>query len=238
MPKTLHDYELSFGLVSDFDGEITAAEFGVNANYAEAAGKDIPGLTITIDSPDLGQEMSQFYSIGDPEKWEISDDGTEVTFTPKPDAHRFNMNSRGGQLVSAMFESAGGGDKKKGQEFFLKRDFWMTQAGFFVGTNWHWERVEMKNPLQPDRAPSSVLVPVALLSETKKTGSKVKGGADDADIARIIELAEGKTERELKQAVVNEFKGKPIVNEVLNKGLIKKLVDSAKLALGPDGKFV
>ena len=235
MPKTLEDFDLGSGLADDFDGEITAAEFGINPEYASAAGKDIPGVIITIKSPDLGQEISQFYSIGDPEKWEIADNGSEVTFTPKPEAHKFNMNSRGGQLVTAMFESAGGGDKKKGQEFFLKRDYWMTQAGFYVGTNWHWGRFLKANPIDPAKPPSSVLFPTALLGETKVAKAEV---SEDADIARIIALAEGKTPRELKQAIVNEFKGKPIVNKVLNKGLLKELEDKGKLALGPDGKFV
>ena len=232
------DLVLDSGLADDFDGAIVDAWFDIRPDYAVAAGSQDPMLILAIESPDLGQTIEQAYSIGGAKQWQATKGGKEVVSGKNPDTHKFNMSSRAGTLVDRMFQTVGGGDKAKGQVFFLKRDHYMTEAEFYTG-NYHWKRESMKTVGGESR---DVLLPVVYLGESKAAVKPVATtGAIDEDITRIQALAEGKTERELKQAILKDetLKGKQdLLNLIFNKGLLTTLEQQAKLAKTPEGKYV
>ena len=234
MPLTRDDFELEVGLADDFDGVIADAYFGTKAEYAAKTGSQDPMLILAFDSPDLEQSFEQAYSLGSKRGWETGKGGKEVISSVKPEAHRFNMNSRGGELVGRMVQLIGAGDKAKGQDFFVQRGFTMNQAGFYTGLNFHWKRE--KRPTVGGTE-SDVLLPVAYLGIAV---GKATPTADDV-VKALLDLAAGKTERELKQAILkdgNLSKNEDLKNRVFNKGLLADLVTQGKLVLGPDGKFV
>lgn len=63
------------GLADDFDGEITDARIDIFTYQGK--GKPAVGLILDIKT-DEGEELEQFYSIGDEQRWSPSSDGSSV----------------------------------------------------------------------------------------------------------------------------------------------------------------
>jgi len=239
--KTREDYELESGLADDFDGVITDAYFEVNPNpeYVAKAGEE-PGLALIIESPDLDQPVHQWYSCGAAKQWQIGRGGQEITSAVRPDSHRFNMNSKGGVLVSRMFEIIGNGDRGKGQDFFIKRDRYMTEGAFYIGLNFHW----LNKPAKMMGTDMPVLSPVAYLGEVSpgKPSKATITGVPTEDLDTIvIELVSGKTEREVKMAAMKEDGLKAndaYMKELISGPKLKQLEDADKITRGPDGKYI
>jgi len=243
MPRTTReDFELETGLADDFDGLIVGAYFGVKSEYAAIAGTSDPMIMLQLENPEFEQPVEQGWACGGAKQWEIGEGGKEIVSGTRPESHRFNMNSRAGKLVTAMFELVGGGNKVKGQEFFQKRDKFMTESGFYTDLNFHWKRVPMTTVSGESR---DVLMPNAYLGEVK-TAAKATAPTKEVSgdlVDKVIALAEGKTARELKQTVVKELDKaapgyKEIIALVLSGKLIEDLKAQDKLTEGPDGKFI
>ena len=242
---TREDMELDAGLPDDFIGTITKdTSFEINQEYAEAAGVEIPLLTLYLDSPAFDIPVSQGYSTGEKRNWKIKAKGKEITSEAIPDAHRFVQTCRAGQLVSRMFELVGGGDRVKGQEILMARHgedgYWMTQAPFFYGLTFHWKRESLS---QVDATKKSdVLLPVRYIENSNGAGATPAGTASTAtatgaiateeEIAKIVEKSVDKdgsplTLLALRKAILAtpELKGnKPLMNEIFNKGYLDTLI--------------
>ncbi len=242
MPKTREDYDLDSGLATDFDCTFSA-EFGTNTQYVNkvnaGGGNMDPNevfLNLTMDSPDLDKPVKQSYSIGSGKKWMANKDGSEITSEANPDSHRFNMNSSGGKLVARMFELVGGGDKNKGQDFFIARDMYMTQTGFYNGIMFHMNQEKTKT----QSGESNIMLPDKYLGEAK-VAAKSTAGVDLDKI--VIDLSQGKTDRELKAAAVKNDELKKPENAAYLRDLISgtklgNLEKDNKLTKGPDGKYI
>lgn len=250
MPKTLDDFQLESGLKDDFDGTITAdTYFGApRKEYADKAavsgGTLDPVLQLVILPDGDGEEpITQQYSLGPGKQWQVVKDGREIVSAKSPDSHRFNMSSRGGELVSKMFELAGSGDKVKGQEFFIKRDAYMTEVGFYAGLRYHF-KVEKKPTVGGE--PSNVLLPNKFLGEGKavttgKTESKSTGGDTSALNQLLIDNAGGKTDKELKQwALKNDVlkANSAYMKDVISGKKLKEMEDAGQMFKDSDGKYV
>ena len=238
MPKVKQeDLDTETGLADDFDAAITDAWFDVpRAEYAARSGTKDPMLMLHLEGPDLEKPIDQPFSIGAAKQWQLTRNGKEVVSGKNPDAHSFTKGSRGGDLVDRMLTLVGGGDKAKGQKFFLGRDRYMTESEFYSGLNFHWKREE-KSTVGGEKR--DVLMPVVFHGEATGAAKAPTAAPSDEKVAKIIELAEGKTDRELRQAVLNAFKGDDaFLNEVFTKDLVGKLVEQGKLTKGPGGKFI
>ena len=221
MPKTREDYELESGMADDFDCTF-AVSFEPNPQYAAKAGTgDEPMLKVTMDSPDLTAPRVQFYSLGSGKQWKASKDASEITSELRPESHRFNMNSSGGKLVSRMFELVGKGDIAKGQDFFIARDSYMTQAAFYNNLMFHM-KIEKTTTVSGE---GNIMLPNAYLGEAKvSTVNKAPTGGNTDLEAIVIGLASGKTDRELKTACVKDATLKASENTAYLKNLISGTV--------------
>ena len=84
-----------------------------------------------------------------------------------PDRHKFHANSEAGMLVRRMLELVGDGDMKKGREFFMARGKCMTEAEFYVGLRFEWQRERIT---RVDGEVVERWMPVAYLGESDKGG--------------------------------------------------------------------
>ncbi len=236
MPKTREDFGLDSGLQTDYDA-VVAASFEPNAQYAAKAGTgDEPMLKLTMESPDLDKPVVQYYSIGSGKRWKASKDASEITSEANPDSHRFNMNSSAGKLVARMFELVGGGDANKGQDFFIARDCYMTQAGFYAGLKFHMNQEKTKT----QSGESNIMLPDKYLGE-EKVAAKTPAGVDLDKI--VIDNAQGKTDRELKAfAVKNDVLKAPenaaYLRDLISGTKLANLEKEEKITKGPDGKYI
>ena len=238
--KTREDFEPEVtGFLEDSDGAIVDAYFGPNTNpeYQAKAGTGGMGIMLTIDSPDLQRPLEQWYSIGAEDNWSLSKDGLEVTKVKKPESHLFNKNSRGWVLVESMIAAIGAGDRAKGQDFMVKRDFYMTQAGFYKGLNFHWATKSVPVVGKPN---VDVPMPVVFLGEI--TGGVIATSASTDDLDQVVvDLAAGLDDRGLKQAAMKNVALKADNNymrELVSGPKISELEKAGKLTRGPDGKFI
>ncbi len=249
MSKTREDFELETGLFDDLDGVIANVFFGPpSGDYSALSGTADAGLYLVIETPDLEKPMEQFYSLGAKKAWKVTDNGEAVVSEAKPDSHAFNTSSRGGALVQRMMSLIGNGDMDKGKEFFIARDCYMTQKGFYTGLNFHWKREPLKTVGGESR---DVLLPNKYLGEVKTAaGAKGPTGtgttstpSGDATVLDniVIGLAEGKTERELKQAALKNDALKAnsaYMKDLISGAILKKLETDGKLSKGPENKYV
>lgn len=228
----MEDMELESGLADDVDMSISDSYFGEPPEaYVLKSGSTEPWLYLDLDGSELPQPITQGYSCGT--GWEIGKGGKELTSKTNPNKHRFNMNSRAGSLVNRMFETVGQGNKKVGQEFFLARKHYMTEAAFYPGLSFHMKRESL--PI-PGGGTSDSMLPSAFLGEgaSVATASTAAAVSDEALVA-LKALAKGKDETELKQAIIkDEVLGKDsaLMVEIFNKGLLGKV-----LTVGEDGKY-
>jgi hypothetical protein len=250
MPKVRpEDMDLDSGLADDFDSVILDAYFGVKADYDAVVGTSVPMLILCHENPnDPAKPFEQAYSLGAAKQWAIVKDGKEVVSDKSPDSHKFNMNSRAGEVVGRLFELAGKGNKGEGQKVFVGRDYYMTESSFYIGADCHWKREKRStvgggtsDVLLPTefRGFKTVATGTAGKASPKAAGKAVAVEASEQDTEIITKLAEGKDERGLKQACLKEFKGRnDLLNLIINKGLLAELEKDGKLVKGPDGRFV
>lgn len=243
MPKvTQEDMELESGLVNDFDGTIVDANFGINEQYAAISGTSDPMLLLKLSSPDFENPIEQGWSCGAAKQWEVIRDGKEVVSGVNPNVHRFNMNSRAGKLVTAMFQTIGGGDLKKGQQHFLKKDRYMTEGEFYTGDTYHWLRVKMDTVGGDTK---DVLMPVAYIGSSKVAGKTIVAKKETAAMAfdegllqTAIKEASGKSVKELKQAIVKKADKSltgynAFIKAVLSGSVIEQLKTEGKVVVDP-----
>ena len=240
---TQDDMELETGLFSDLDGKITDARFGPNPRpeYQLAAGIE-PGLVLTIDSPDLENPIEEWYSAGSKKEWQAVSDGKEMVSGADPDLHRFHANAKAGALVTAMFRVVGVGDIKKGQQFFIKRGFKMTQSGFYAGLNFHWKRIPIGYEIEGRTISSQTLLPVEYLGESEALAVSGEVVAEALKLDKVVvEISAGLTERELKRKALgnDDLKAnQPYMKELVSGNKIQELINAGALAKGPDEKFI
>lgn len=240
---TQDDMELETGLFGDLDGKITDAKFGPNPRpeYQLAAGVD-PGLVLTIDSPDLQEPIEEWYSAGGKKQWQVVSDGKEMVSGADPDLHKFHSNAKAGALVTAMFRVVGDGDLKKGQQFFIKRGFKMTQSGFYAGLNFHWKRIPLSYEIENRTISSQTLLPVEFLGEGEAKAAPAGAVAEASELDDVVaEISAGLTERELKRKALGNDTLKAnqaYMKELVSGNKIQELINAGKLAKGPDEKFV
>jgi hypothetical protein len=116
------------------------------------------------------------------------------------------------ELVKAMALALGDGDMEKGQEEFVKRNMYMTEAAFYTGLSYDWEIKVVTREINGKTVTSKPPLPVRLLGTTaataKKNGKSTKssgsGVTNDALDKIIIDNAAGKTDRELKSFAVRQ----------------------------------
>lgn len=248
MPKLTREHFTTdtSGLLDDFDGVITGGYFGVKKEYADkVAGTEPPVMhLLVIETAELEKPIEQGYSVGSAKGWQVADGGSRVVSAKNPDLHVFHYLSRAGMLFDRICTLVGEGDKVKGQDFFIGRGHMMTDGDIYMGLNFHWKRESMKTV--EEGKTSDVLLPAVYLGEAK--GGSVAGVTtveEDAALdAIVVEIATGKTERELKiVAMKHKVLGEKDKHIAYMRTLVSgpKLADlerDGKLTKGPDGKYI
>ena len=230
------DFKLESGLANDFDGAITDAWFAPPRDeYIQRSGGDAtPFLHLKLEGEDLDSPIDQVWSTGAAKQWKAVRDGKEIVSEKNPNLHAFVETSRAGELVGRIITLAGEGDKKKGVQLLRERGYLMTEAEFYIGLNFHWER-EKKTTVGGEER--DVLMPTALLGIDSATASAPKQSAySDSDLETLKKLAVGKTEQQFKQQVMRTASlkdNKALLNDVFNGNFI-----SEQLVKGPDSKFI
>ena len=246
MVKTRADYEPDIGgLFDDFDSPILSAFFGENPREEyKAKASDSIGILIELDSG--GEKpITQWYSIGGTDQWQILNNGAEVVRTKNPDKHAFHQKAKAYALVEKMITLVGDRDKVKGMDYFIsKKDAYMTQNNFYTGLNFHWKQQDYSytNPETKEVVKTTGLFPDKFLGEATVTAKAAATPVPTDELDTIVvELSEGKDTRGLKQAVIRDdrFKGKDaFVQSVVNGSKIDQLEKVGKITKGPDGKYV
>ena len=250
MPKSREDFIADIGgFLDNVDGDIVDATFeiagGKYADQVMMGGSDAKPpvvITLTVESPDLERPATQSYSVGSPDIWEIVDGGKSI-INKNPDKHSFRKGSMAWHLVEAMMAANGDGDLDKGQEFFVKRDRYMTESDFYTALSYHWAVTEIKTEIAKDRVViSRPPLPDKFLGETtSKKGKDGKAGAtsvaiDELDLI-LIANATGKTDKELKSFAVRNADIKAndaYVKAVISGKKLKELEDTGELTKDPD----
>ena len=240
MAKTRGDYELETGLFGGGEAAIVDAYFEPNPRieYQQVAGSD-PGLTLILQSTELENPIEQWYSCGGKKQWQVGRGGSEINSAVNPDSHRFNMNSKAGILVTRMFEAIGGGDKAKGQDFFLKRDRYMTEAEFYTGLNFVWEQKSTSYNIDGQIKEGTLIVPAKYLGEVapgKKEAAVAEAPTGDLDTI-VIGMVSGLTEREVKMAAMKVKALKEndaYMKELISGSKLKNLEDAGRITPGPE----
>jgi len=246
--KTKEDFQPDVGAFLDnVDGEIVDAEFDIaGGDYADKVmmgGADVQPpvvIKLTIESPELDRPAVQSYSVGSQDIWEIQDNGKTIQNVKNPDRHLFRKGSRAWSLVEAIALALGEGNLEKGQESFIKRDSYMTEAKFYTGLNFHW--IAQSLPTVGGQK-TNVPLPEKFLGavETKaRPAAKTKGvvTVEDEGLDQIlIDNASGKDERALKSFAVRnpEIKANDAYMKAVVSGKkLKELEDAGKLTRDPD----
>ncbi len=252
MVKTRDDFMPDAGAFLDnVDGDIIGAEFEIaTGDYADKVmmggtdAKQSVGVLLTIESPEMEKPATQFYSIGSAELWEVVDNGKAIRNTKNPDKHSFRKGSIAWTLAEAMFLAAGNGDIGKGQDILgVKRDKYMTEADFYIGTSWHWTAKTVTSNIQGKTVISNPRVPEKFLGEAKpstksKTAPKIAEAVEDETLDKLIVAnAPDKTERELKSFAVRNpdiKKNDAYMKDIVSGKKLKQLEEAGKLTKNPD----
>jgi len=255
MGKSREDYLPDLGgFLDGCSGDIIDARFDIaSGDYADKVllggdgGKVPVVVTLTVDSPKFEKPVEQSYSVGSQEQWEIAVDGKSITNLKNQDKHTFRDGAIAMYLIKAMAEALGDGDAEKGQDVFVKRDHYMTEAAFYIGFSFDWEVKVITREINKRTITSKPPLPVKFLGmtsakgEVKKTGkATVTAPSDTADLDQIlIDNAAGKTDRELKSFAVRQ----PVIKDndaymkaVVSGKKLKELEDNGKLTMEPDTK--
>ena len=116
----------------------------------------------------------------------------------------------------------------------------MTQGGFYEGLNFHWNLKTMTYKIGEKTIVNQVMLPTKFNGASVVVSAPATTKVDDLDVV-VIELSAGRTDRELKQAVIRDerFKGKDAyLKELINGPRLANLEKEGKLTKGPDGKFI
>jgi hypothetical protein len=249
---TREDFEPTVGFLDDFDAAISPKSyFGKPPEKYESTE---PVFHLILDGETLDEPEDKTYSIG--KGWQVQNNGRSVVNSKAPDIHRFNVKARVMLLFERMCMLIGGGDKQKGQDFFVKRGIPMTDADCYAGLNFHWKNEKVKlEEFEGSNAPApgkqkktevDVLLPSSYLGEgTGKAATQTTTGgtatAPPADVKalddEVVKLAPEKTVKELKQACakVEAIRtNKPYMGTVLNEQLLfARLEAEGRIMLDP-----
>jgi hypothetical protein len=244
MSKSYADYELESGFFERGRAVIVDAKFEPtpNSKYAEMGG-DAVGLTLVLQTED-GETVNQWYSAGGNKGWIASPDKSSITSEINPESHRYNKNSKAGILVGEMIKAVGKGNEKAGVKFFIDKDVLMTEAAFFKGLDFNWEPLKRSYEIDGRKIDSSVIVPIEFLGEASGTTTETKAStaAQNTELDdMIIELAVGKSDRELKSAAIKvpEIKAdKTYMDAIVDGSKLTELVNAGKLEKAPNGKYI
>ena len=246
MPKSREDFMPDVGgFLDGMSGDIVDATFELaSGEYLDrimAGSSDAKApvmLRLTIESPELEKPASQSYSVGSSGIWDIAADGKSISNNKAPDKKQFRKGSTAWVLVEAMMTAAGEGDFDKGQNFFIQRDAYMTEAAFYEGTSWFWEVKEIVYDIGGRKVTSRPPLPASLLGERKVEG---KEAVDTSELdLTLATLATGKDELELRKAAIKapEIKANAkYLQSIVSGAKIKELIASGMLTKGSDGKF-
>ena len=242
------------GFADDFDAAISDAYFDKHPNEKYRAKTSDPFLILVLDGKDLDEPQVKPYSIGAKREWQVVDKGAGVVSKAKPDTKTFIKASRAGTLIMEMARAVGEGDVNKGLESLANRGHYMTEAGLYIGLNFHWLNKKMAQAGTNEDgtvSESDVLLPVAYLGEGTTSGkssassgtkSDNKGTEDSSNLETLIVTnATGKTDRELKAFVMNnaEMKKNPgYQREAVTGTLLADLEKDGKLTKDPDGRYL
>lgn len=254
MPKSREDFVTSAGIFDNFDGVSIEAHFGDPSGDYALSSSD-PGLWIKFNSKDAEKPIEQFYSIGP--KWEVKDNGARVENIEKPEAHVFSRSSNAGRLVEEAKAIIGNGDEAKGAQFFIDRDFYMTEAAFYTGWNAHWMRKTFTSQWKDQGTKETkVLCPSKWYGENKveqsakaQSAPSSGGGTQAGDTAALdealIELANGKVLRDIKSealkstSAIRKLAGfSEYLKTIVNGKAIERLEADGRLFKGDDEKYV
>lgn len=246
MVKTRDDFQADVGAFLDgVSGDVVDTEFDIaSGDYADKVmmgGADVQPpvvVKLTIASPELERPAVQSFSVGSQDIWEILDNGKRIQNTKNPDRHLFRKGSRAWSLVEAMMTAVGEGKIEKGQEFFIKRDKYMTEADFYTGLSWDWAAKPLPTV---GGGTTNTPLPVKFLGEAKAMAGKavapVAEVEDEALDAIIIAEAIDKTDRELKSFAVrnpNIKKNDAYMKAIVSGKKLKELEEAGKLTKDPD----
>jgi len=266
MPKSREDFQPDVGgFLDGVSGEIVDAMFDIaSGDYADkvmlggADAKPPVVLTLTVNSPDRVDPVTQSWSVGSQDIWEIINGGKAIQNIKNPDKHSFRSGSRAMSLVEALMTVAGDGDLEKGQDIIIQRNHYMTEAAFYIGFNVTWATqllatVQGGTP-KPVPLPESLISIASAKAATKpgvKTAVKpaVKAAAaaapeaeasDTADLDQVlVDNASGKSEKELKSFAVRNATIK--ANDVYMKAVVsgkklRELEAVGTLTMDPESK--
>ena len=246
MVKTRDDFMPDVGsFLDNVDGDTGNAEFTIaTGDYADkvmmsgGGAKPPVVLKLTIESPELDRPAVQSYSVGSQEIWDILDGGRAIQNIKNPDRHLFRKGSRAWTLAEAMMTAVGNGDLAKGQDFFIKRDTYMTEAKFYEGLSFHWATKSLDTV---GGEKTNTPLPETFLGEAKATGkaapAPVATVEDEALDALIVEASPDKTERELKSFAVRNPTIKAndaYMKAVVSGKKLKQLEEAGLLTMDPD----
>jgi hypothetical protein len=260
MSKTREDFEtINSGLFDDFDGKTIGSRFGnPTGKYSENLTSEAePGLYLTFENPEAEKPIEQFFTIG--KGWKIINDGKAVENIAKPELHGFNKSSKAAKIVDHLAKVIGNGDAEKGKEFYITRDFYMTQAEFYLGWNAHWKNEESKMTVEGSEKIIKTLLPIKWYGEVKsgqtappaqqtQSGTQVPppagsstSNAPSGNVTTldemVIKLTGGKDEKGVKLAALGNKELKEAVAKI-NPGYMKDLVSGVVLKrLESEGKL-
>ena len=247
MVKTRDDFIPDVGAFLDnVDGDIVDAEFKIaTGDYADKvmmggeASKPPITVALTIESPELEKPATQSYSVGSQEFWEIQDGGKAIKNIKNPDRHLFRKGSRAWALAEAMMTTIGDGNLEKGQDFFIKRDVYMTEAKFYTGLSFHWATQSLDTV---GGQKTNTPLPEKFLGEakpvTKGKATPVVDVVEDEELdALIVTNAPDKTDRELKSFAVRNpeiKKNDAYMKAIVSGKKLKQLEEAGLLTKDPD----
>ena len=245
MVKTRDDFMPDVGAFLDnVDGDIVDTEFKIaSGDYADKVmmgGSDAqPPVTIalTIESPELERPAIQSYSVGSQDLWEILDGGKAIRNVKNPDRHLFRKGSRAWALAESMMTAVGDGKLDKGQEFFIKRDAYMTEAKFYTGLSFHWATKSLGTV---GGGKTNTPLPEKFLGEAKPAKAAkvaVVEVEDETLDAIIVENAPDKTDRELKSFAVRNpdiKKNDAYMKAIVSGKKLRQLEEAGLLTKDPD----
>ncbi len=257
MTKTRDDYKPDVGgFLDGINGEIVEAMFDVaSGEYADKVmlgGPDAKPpivLILTVMSIDREEPITQSWSVGSQDTWEIINGGKAIQNIKNPDKHSFRSGSRAMSLVEAMMTAVGDGDLEKGQDIIIKRDKYMTEAAFYVDFNFGWATQQLATvqggKTTPVPLPAKLIGMAAVKGKTAQpaaTKSAGKGTVVSADAALdqlLADNANGKSEKELKSFAVRNpdiKKNDAYMKAVVSGKKLRELENAGTLTLDPDTK--
>lgn len=257
------------GLFDDFESPALSAYFGPNPEpkYQAkliAGGKTPNSIGIILEMDSGGEKpITQWYSCGAVDQWNIVRNGQELVNIKDPNKHRFHQKSSAWSLVEQMMKVLGGGDLTKGQEVVAARGLYMTEAEFYTKDVFHWNQLPVSNPVSGEAAtrllpsayvgeasaqPAPVAAPTATVpppaAAQAPTPPVADTGALDVAITEIVAANSGQLDdKGLKQAVIKDARfntegAKDYTRNIITGTGIANLEAKELLTRDANGKFV